>query len=103
MYMKVDEDEYQRRIRQAGGAMNDFVVDDDGAGYVDEGLDDIGGSTTGKQTKIKPAGRRPNKTPVKTPMAKESARIGTLFKNAQLKSTSSVKKKAATTQDDEEF
>ncbi|KAJ2741266.1 DNA-directed DNA polymerase alpha catalytic subunit pol1, partial [Coemansia sp. BCRC 34301] len=100
MYMKVDEDEYQRRIRQSGGAMNDFVIDDDGAGYVDEGLDDIGGST-GKQTKLKPSKRTNNKTPAKTPAAKEGGRISTMFKNAQLKSSSSVKK--ATTQDDEEF
>ncbi|KAJ2836260.1 DNA-directed DNA polymerase alpha catalytic subunit pol1, partial [Coemansia sp. 'formosensis'] len=95
MYMKVDEDEYQRRVHQSSG-MNDFVVDDDGAGYVDNGLDDIGGSPTKPKASKKIA-----KTPVaKTPVAKESRRISTLFKNAQLKTTS-VKKPAM--QDDEDF
>ncbi|KAJ2412770.1 DNA-directed DNA polymerase alpha catalytic subunit pol1 [Coemansia sp. IMI 209128] len=91
MYMKVDEDEYQRRVHQSS-ALNDFVVDDDGAGYLDDGTDDIGGSPS-KQPK-------PSKKAVgKTPM-KESRRISTMFKNAQLKSTS-VKK--PTNLDDEEF
>ncbi|KAJ2073795.1 hypothetical protein GGI09_008878, partial [Coemansia sp. S100] len=80
MYMKVDEDEYQRRIQHSSSTMNDFVVDDDGAGYVEDGLDDIGGSPSkpAKASK-KAAGKAP------IPVVKESRRISTMFKNVQLK------------------
>ncbi|KAJ2061398.1 DNA-directed DNA polymerase alpha catalytic subunit pol1 [Coemansia sp. S146] len=95
MYMKVDEDEYQRRIHQNSSAMNDFVVDDDGAGYVEDGLDDIGGSPS-KPTK--PSKKAAGKAPI--PVVKESRRISTMFKNVQLKPTS-VKK--TSTQDEDVF
>ncbi|KAJ2095769.1 DNA-directed DNA polymerase alpha catalytic subunit pol1 [Coemansia sp. S100] len=95
MYMKVDEDEYQRRIQHSSSTMNDFVVDDDGAGYVEDGLDDIGGSPS-KPTKAskKAAGKAP------IPVVKESRRISTMFKNVQLK-PASVKK--TSTQDEDVF
>ncbi|KAJ2101320.1 DNA-directed DNA polymerase alpha catalytic subunit pol1, partial [Coemansia sp. RSA 922] len=95
MYMKVDEDEYQRRIQHSSSTMNDFVVDDDGAGYVEDGLDDIGGSPSkpAKASK-KAAGKAP------IPVVKESRRISTMFKNVQLK-PASVKK--TSTQDEDVF
>ncbi|KAJ2468610.1 DNA-directed DNA polymerase alpha catalytic subunit pol1 [Coemansia sp. RSA 2322] len=99
MYMKVDEDEYQRKLQQSGGSLGDFIVDDDGAGYVDGGLDDIGGETK-YQSKPKSSKKASNAPAKAAPPAQEGRRISTMFKNAQLKS-SSVKK--AATHDDEEF
>ncbi|KAI8319863.1 hypothetical protein GQ54DRAFT_22048 [Martensiomyces pterosporus] len=110
MYMKVDEDEYQRLI-QANSRTDDFVVDDDGAGYADDGTDDIGGEVEyaapkARQARLKTQKRTRPAAPLKPTPTKQQhtgerdRKISTMFKNAQMKSHTG-KKGAA--QDDEEF
>ncbi|KAJ2141984.1 DNA-directed DNA polymerase alpha catalytic subunit pol1 [Coemansia sp. RSA 564] len=111
LYEKVDEDEYQQRLQTTG--LDDFVVDDDGAGYADNGEDDIGASSsfvgTREQTQLTNKSKRSaakqstrKAQPILSSKEKGKGNIGAMFKTAQLKSlgTSKTPKKAA---DDEEF
>ncbi|KAJ2582133.1 hypothetical protein EV177_010343, partial [Coemansia sp. RSA 1804] len=118
MYMKVDEDEYQSIIRRnGGGSLHDFVEDDDGAGYADDGTDDIGAESAaagaGNQTKITATFKQKRNT--RTAAARETRdsaaaasererTIGTMFKNAHLR-TPKPKPNAAKARapDDEAF
>ncbi|KAJ1730945.1 DNA-directed DNA polymerase alpha catalytic subunit pol1, partial [Coemansia sp. Benny D160-2] len=118
MYMKVDEDEYQSIIRRnGGGSLHDFVEDDDGAGYADDGTDDIGAESAaagaGNQTKITATFKQKRNT--RTALARETRdsaaaapererTIGTMFKNAHLR-TPKLKPNAAKARapDDEAF
>ncbi|KAJ1666489.1 DNA-directed DNA polymerase alpha catalytic subunit pol1 [Coemansia sp. RSA 1646] len=117
MYMKVDEDDYQSIIRKGGGSLHDFVVDDDGSGYADDSLDDIGASSsfagTRSQTKLggsrnqkhartpKGAGSREAPTVAAKPSVRDRDRnISTMFKNAHLKTPKQKKSRAP---DDEAF
>ncbi|KAJ1851914.1 DNA-directed DNA polymerase alpha catalytic subunit pol1 [Coemansia sp. RSA 1822] len=111
LYEKVDEDEYQQRLQTTG--LDDFVVDDDGAGYADNGEDDIGASSsfagTREQTQLTSKSKRSaakqstrKAQPTLSSKDKGKGNIGAMFKTAQLKSlgTSKTPKKAV---DDEEF
>ncbi|KAJ2718332.1 DNA-directed DNA polymerase alpha catalytic subunit pol1, partial [Coemansia sp. Benny D115] len=89
MYMNVDEDEYQRTMQNN---IDDFVVDDDGSGYTNKDLDDIG---TDLPT------RKQQKMPPPTKKTKEKQSLSTMFRNAQLK-TPKVKKEH-TEAEDEQF
>ncbi|KAJ2361710.1 DNA-directed DNA polymerase alpha catalytic subunit pol1, partial [Coemansia sp. RSA 2610] len=107
LYEKVDEDEYQQRLQTAG--LDDFVVDDDGAGYVDGSTDDIGASSafadTGTQSRL--TRKQPRAAAAKAPRDKAPApnkgKIGAMFKNAQLKSLGTKTPQKAAAADDEEF
>ncbi|KAJ2550715.1 DNA-directed DNA polymerase alpha catalytic subunit pol1 [Coemansia sp. RSA 1933] len=116
MYMKVDEDDYQSIIRKGGGSLHDFVVDDDGAGYADDGTDDIGADSSFVSTKTQPKlsgskQRQPRNTPNRggasssaadtKPAARERT-IGTMFRNAHLKTPKSKPAKSRAP-DDEAF
>ncbi|KAJ2380159.1 DNA-directed DNA polymerase alpha catalytic subunit pol1, partial [Coemansia sp. RSA 2559] len=104
MYMKVDEDDYQSIIRKGGGALHDFVVDDDGAGYADDSVDDIGAESsftaTKSQTKLAKQRRNTPKAVASEAKAGRERTIGTLFKNAHLKAPRKSKGRAP---DDEAF
>ncbi|KAJ1731543.1 DNA-directed DNA polymerase alpha catalytic subunit pol1 [Coemansia biformis] len=106
MYVAMDEDEYQRRTRQAG--LDDFVVDDDGAGYVDGGADDIGldeaspeptptRARAQKQRSRRPEKRRPSPPPPLQPAGER--RLDAMFKSAQMKPA----KQQAPAADDDAF
>ncbi|KAJ1906199.1 DNA-directed DNA polymerase alpha catalytic subunit pol1 [Coemansia sp. IMI 209127] len=104
MYMKVDEDDYQSIIRKGGGTLHDFVVDDDGAGYADDSVDDIGADSsfaaTKSQTKLAKQRRNTPKGVASEAKAGRERTIGTLFKNAHLKAPRKSKGRAP---DDEAF
>ncbi|KAJ1933124.1 DNA-directed DNA polymerase alpha catalytic subunit pol1, partial [Linderina macrospora] len=98
LYTKVDEDEYQR-ILQTHGA-DDFVVDDDGSGYVETGTDDIGDTTPRKQSKLKTT-KKP--IPSKPSAKPDSSKLNAMFRHAQLKSRNASKPKPSAAGDDDEF
>ncbi|KAJ1951892.1 DNA-directed DNA polymerase alpha catalytic subunit pol1, partial [Dipsacomyces acuminosporus] len=127
MYMQVDEDEYQRMLDKHGRT-DDFVVDDDGAGYADDGADDIVGEVEyaapkARQGKLKmqkrnkaatPASAKPTPTKYSQQQHEQQhqastgkdRKIGAMFRSAQMKARSgkgSGSGKSAAQQDDEEF
>ncbi|KAJ2707801.1 DNA-directed DNA polymerase alpha catalytic subunit pol1, partial [Coemansia spiralis] len=108
MYVAMDEDEYQQHTRQGG--LDDFVVDDDGAGYVDGGADDIGlGGASPEPTPTRPraqkqkqSARRSEKRRKSPPPAQPAGgrRLDAMFKSAQMKP---AKQAGATAADDDAF
>ncbi|KAJ2455895.1 DNA-directed DNA polymerase alpha catalytic subunit pol1 [Coemansia sp. RSA 2336] len=87
LYEKVDEEEYQQRLQSGLG---DFIVNDDNS-YTE---DDIGVSSTRKQTKL--AGKSAAHAKEAT---KPARKLGAMFKSAQMRSLGKQQLKS----DDEEF